>query len=167
MLRALCSVVALVALTSCAHEDDARAAVDLPPAEEFARQALGAIDAAPTCAKLAEGWHEYLEPVTRAAVDELVPCTRRVLAARHDVEAVWPYDEALSLDLTVGLPRSDVHVVQLAAVARREVDSFPLGDLLDDGWFVVTDEGRRWLMHPAIVALEQCLAVQDECSMAG
>ncbi|HWJ08216.1 MAG TPA: hypothetical protein VNS46_02510 [Nocardioides sp.] len=168
MLRRLVvpAALAAMALSGCSHESDHATHVRPESPDEFARRALGAMDAAAGCPALAKAWDEYLAPDTRAAVTRLVPCTRRVLAARHDVVSVSEHGGEW-LELPDALDGADVHAVQLVDPDRPEAVSFPLSDLLDDGWFVVTQGDDRWLHNPGIVALDECLAVQKECQLAG
>ncbi|QSR27289.1 hypothetical protein CFH99_16840 [Nocardioides aromaticivorans] len=160
-------VLALLALSGCSHESDHVDSARPEPADGFGRRALGAIDAATSCAALQAAWDEYLDSATRASVARRVPCTRRVLATRHEVVEVLRYDGGIFFELPEGVSGAGVHRVVLEPTDRSEVDSFPLSDFLDDGWYVVTEDGRRRLLNPAIVALDECLTQQDECRMAG
>lgn len=92
---------------------------------------------------------------------------RRLLATRHVVQDVRPYQAHHDGELSEGICGAGVHRILLEPIDRGESDSFPLSDLLDEGWFVVTRDGHRSLLNPAIVAPDECLATKDECSMAG
>ncbi len=166
LFRRLLVLAALLALSGCSHESDETVALDHGAGGGvLARRALGAIDAADSCAALRLAWDEYLDTATRASVAQLVPCTRRLLATRHVVLEVRPY-EAHYGELPEEIS-GDVHWVLLEPSDRGEADSFPLSDLLDDGWFVVTRDGQSSLHNLAIVKLDECLATKDQCSMAG
>lgn len=167
IVRLLPALAVLLVLSGCAHESDDQSPAGPERADVFARQALGAVDAAVDCAALEAAWDEYLESTTRAALARRAPCTRRILTTPHEVVAVSRYDGSRYFDLPADVSGTDVHRVLLEPVDRGEVDSFPLSDLLDDGWFVVTEGGRRRLLNPGIVALDECLATKDECRMAG
>lgn len=160
-------LVVLLVLSGCSHESPPVESDRPESADAFGRRALGAIDAATSCAALKAAWDEYLDTTTRRSVARRVPCTPRVLSTRHEVVEVLRYDERGSFDLPDGVSGAGVHQVLLEPTDRGTVGSFPLSDFLDDGWYVVTEGGRRRLLNPGIVALDECLATKGECRMAG
>lgn len=161
----------LVACSGDAPAAAPPAATPAESAEEFARRAFAAFDAADSCPALEEARKEYLGPEALASFGRIVPCGPKVLAARYPVRSVqdFPRDR---LDGPYSFPGSVLEAdetlgVELDVEEYASADSFTFDAFLGSGWVLVTNDGDRRLFNTGIHLLDECLRVQDSCRFAG